>query len=293
MITWQEFLEARTTGQAPARIGVLGLAFDANSSFRRGAAQAPPLIRAAFQSEAANTWSENGTDLSAKDIFADLGDYRFKASVMQDTVAHLAGDVLEQGLHLLSLGGDHSLTYPLVQAISKQYPDLTLVHIDAHGDLYDNFDNNPHSHASPFARIMEAGLVGHLLQLGIRTLNGHQREQVARFQVEVIEMRHWQHDDVLKRIANIDSPVYLSLDIDGLDPAFAPGVSHREAGGLTTRQVLDVIHALRVPIIAADIVEFNPQEDLPKLDSNGLTAMLTGKLFKEVAAQMLANGLPS
>jgi agmatinase len=293
VITWQDFLEARTVGAASARIGVMGFAFDANSSFRRGAAQAPPLIRAAFQSEAANTWSENGIDLGAKDIFADLGDYRFKASAMHETVAHLAGEVLEQGLHLFSLGGDHSLTYPLIQAVSKQYPDLTLIQIDAHGDLYDNFDNNPHSHASPFARIMEAGLVDHLLQLGVRALNGHQREQVARFGVEVVEMRHWQHERVLERIASITSPVYVSLDIDGLDPAFAPGVSHREAGGVSTRQVLDVIHMLSVPIVAADIVEFNPKEDVPKLDANGITAMLAGKLFKELAAQMLANGLPS
>lgn len=292
MIAWNDFLAARSQGKNPARIGVLGLSFDANSSFLTGAAAAPALIRQAFYSDASNLWSERGYDLGAADIFTDLGDYTFTTGAMPESVTHLAADVLGQGLQLLSLGGDHSLTFPLLKAVSKQYPNLTLLHLDAHGDLYDDFDGNRYSHASPFARIMEAGLVDRLLQVGIRTLNGQQRQQVTRFGVEVIDMRAYQHQGLLEHLRTITAPLYLSLDIDVLDPAFAPGVSHREAGGLSTRQVIDILQAINAPLVAADIVEFNPTVDVPANDANGITAMTTAKLFKELAAQMLACGLP-
>lgn len=293
MLAWNDFLAARQRGENPARIGVVGLAFDANSSFLTGAAAAPALIRQAFYSDAANLWSERGYDLGAEGVFADLDDRTFMPDAMPDSVTHLAADVLEQGLHLLSLGGDHSLTFPLVQAASKQYPNLTLVHLDAHSDLYDDFGGNPHSHASPFARIMETELVEQLIQIGIRTLNGEQRQQVTRFGVEVFAMQAYDHRGVLEHLHNLNSPVYLSLDMDVLDPAFAPGVSHREAGGLSTRQVIDLIHAIRAPIVAADLVEFNPIVDMPARDPNGLTAMTAAKLFKELSAQMLVCGLPT
>lgn len=293
MFAWNEFLAARQRGENPARIGVVGLAFDANSSFSTGAAAAPALIRQAFYSDAANLWSERGYDLGAADVFTDLGDHTFMPDAMPDSVTHLAADVLEQGLHLLSLGGDHSLTFPLVQAASKQYPNLTLVHLDAHSDLYDDFGGNSYSHASPFARIMEAELVERLIQVGIRTLNGEQRQQVTRFGVEVFDMAGYDHQGVLEHLRNLTGPVYLSLDIDALDPAFAPGVSHREAGGLTTRQVINLIHAIGAPIVAADLVEFNPIADMPAKDPNGITAMTAAKLFKEISAQMLACGLPT
>jgi arginase family enzyme len=114
--------------------------------------------------------------------------------------------------------------------------------------------------------------------VGIRTINAHQREQVARFGVEVIEMRDFRDGCV----PDFDAPVYISFDLDGLDPAYAPGVSHREPGGLTTRQAIAVIQRIRAPIVGADVVEFNPS-----MDSSGMTAMVCAKLVKEIAGQML------
>jgi arginase family enzyme len=115
------------------------------------------------------------------------------------------------------------------------------LHIDAHGDLYDDFEGNKLSHACPFARIMEEKLAKRLLQIGIRTYNAHQREQVKRFNVEAIEMKDWKDGTTLK----FNGPVYISLDLDALDPAFVPGVSHYEPGGFSTRQVLSVIQNLK------------------------------------------------
>jgi arginase family enzyme len=97
----------------------------------------------------------------------------------------------------------------------------------------------------------------------------------------MIEMREFRQDRDLK----LEGPVYITFDLDGLDPSFAPGVAHREGGGLTTRQALDVIHRVGGPIVGADVVEFNP-----KLDSSGLTAFTAAKLVKEIAGRMLVQG---
>ncbi len=124
---------------------------------------------------------------------------------------------------------------------------------------------------------MEAGLVERLVQIGIRTMVGHQREQAKKFGVEVVEMKDWRDDLTF----SFDTPLYISFDMDCLDPAFAPGVSHWEPGGFSTRQVLRVIQSLRDPIVGADIVEFNPRVEAH------ITAMTAAKVFKEIAAKML------
>jgi len=264
-------------GSAAPRLALIGLRYDENSSFLRGAADAPPLIREALASESSNRWSESGSDLT--DAFFDAGDLgpssgRGMAARVEEAVA----DLLERGLFPIALGGDHSVTYPILRAFARTYPRLTILHFDAHPDLYDDFGGNRYSHASPFARIMEEGLAQRLVQVGIRACTGHQREQAARFGVEMIEMRAGRDDAELR----FDSPVYISFDLDALDPAHAPGVSHREPGGLSTRQALDRIQRIQAPVVGADIVEFNPQRD-----PTGMTASVCAKLLKEIAGQML------
>ena len=127
---------------------------------------------------------------------------------------------------------------------------------------------------------MERQLASRLVQVGIRTLNTHQREQAERFGVEVHQTKDWQGPEQL----NLSGPLYVSIDIDALDPAYAPGVSHHEPGGLSVRQILDVIHSLDLPIIGADIVEYNPSRDI-----NDMTGMVAAKLYKEMCAAILIN----
>jgi agmatinase len=241
----------------------------------RGAAEAPPLIREALFSDARNLWTESGIDLGAKRVLIDSGDVS-PASPKQ--IEEAMASLLARGHRPLSLGGDHSITFPIITAIAREFPTLSILHFDAHPDLYDDFRGNPSSHASPFARIMENKLAQRLVQVGIRTMNGHQREQADRFGVEVIEMKDLQDGLAL----TFETPVYISVDMDALDPAFAPGVVHREPGGLTTRQVIEIIQAVNAPVIGADIVEFNP-----KMDPTGTTAVVCAKILKELAAQML------
>jgi arginase family enzyme len=150
--------------------------------------------------------------------------------------------------------------------------------IDAHPDLYDAFEGDRYSHACQFARIMEERLARGLWQVGIRTMTGHQREQAARFGVEVIDMRRWARGER----PEVRGPVYVSIDLDGIDPAFAPGVSHPEPGGLTVREVLEILRTLDGPFVGADVVELNPRRD-----TDARTAGVAAKLVKELAARMV------
>ncbi len=258
---------------------LIGIRYDAGSSFQRGAAEAPPLIRQALFSPASNLWTEAGIDLGAPGALHDVGDVEPAADgeVRAEIEATIAA-LLDRGLRPLVLGGDHSITYPIIRALRRAYPRLSVLQVDAHPDLYAEFEGDRYSHACPFARIMEEELAERLVQVGIRTMTGHQREQAHRFGVEVIAMADWREPLGLA----FDTPLYVSVDLDGLDPAFAPGVSHREPGGLTVRQVLGIIHAVEAPLAGADVVELNPLND-----PTGLTASVAAKLVKEIAARML------
>jgi arginase len=256
---------------------LVGVAYDASSSFLRGAAAAPPVIRAAIASPAGNNFSERGADLAT---LADAGDLRLSndAAVARREIQAGIDAILDSRHGPIALGGDHSITYPIMRAVAKYHRGVTILHIDAHADLYDEFEGDRYSHACPFARIMEEQLCGRLVQVGVRTLTPHHREQVKRFGVDTIEMQHFAAG---ARPA-VHGPVYVSIDLDGLDPAFAPGVSHRESGGLSVRDVLAMIHALKGPIVAADVVEFNPAQD-----AGGLTAAAAAKIVREIAGTMM------
>jgi arginase len=259
-----------------AKLAIIGIRYDENSSFTKGAADAPPQIRAALRSDAWNLTSENGTDLSDDSIFFDAGDIEPVAgSEMSALIENSLYTLIADGLMPISLGGDHSITYPIVRAFARKYNNLSILHFDAHPDIYDNYQGNRNSHASPFARIMEQKLVKRLVQVGIRTFTA---DQLRKFGVESIEMRNITPDLRLE----FDSPVYISFDVDALDPAFAPGVSHREPGGLSTRQAIELIQRLKGKVVGADIVEFNP-----RMDPLHITGTVCAKIFKEIAARML------
>ena len=263
----------------PNDIAILGIPFDANSSFMRGPAQAPGRIVAALHSDSANMTTENDIDLDQNEQWHLMGDLELYNSINDfDRIEQSIADLLAQDLSVLCLGGDHSITYPIIQAYSQKYSGLTILQFDAHPDLYDELQGNRLSHACPFARIMEERLVSRLVQVGIRTINQRQREQATRFGVEVIEMNQLQQAAEL----TFDGPVYITLDMDCLDPAFAPGVSHYEPGGLSTRELLQLIQGLDAQIVGADLVEYNPERD-----PQGITEMVAAKLLKELLAQML------
>lgn len=262
------------TAMQPGSVVLLGAPFDDASTFLRGAAEAPARIREVLHDGASNLCAEDGTDLGGELRFVDGGDLEGGPEQLEEKIAQL----LARGARVLSLGGDHAISHPIVRAYKKMHTPLTILQFDAHPDLYDEFEGDRHTHASPFARIMEEPPVPRLIQVGIRAWNEHLRAQARRFNVEVHEMRN----GVPASLPDLDGPLYLSLDLDVFDPAFAPGVSHHEPGGMTTREVLRLIQSLEVPVVGADLVELNPRRD-----PQGITAALAAKLVKELAAVML------
>jgi agmatinase len=229
----------------------------------------------------ANSFCENGKEIISGKTYVDLGDMSFienDSEIVHTKIKQKIHQELTASDKIVCLGGDHYISYPVIEAFASNYKDLNVLHFDAHADLYDNFDNNPYSHASPFARIMEKGIVKSLTQVGIRTLNTHQKEQADLFNVNVIEMKDFNFDF----IKTLQSPLYISLDLDVLDPAFAPGISHHEPGGLSVRELISIIQSIPVSIVGADIVELNPVRDI-----NNMTAMVAYKLFKELVSKMI------
>jgi agmatinase len=258
---------------------LLGIPFDANSSYLRGAAEAPPLIREALRCESSNMWTETGVDLGVPGVFEDAGDVSFSGGDAFACIEESVSRVMDRGLRPMCLGGDHSITYPVLRAVGRRHSELTLVHFDAHPDLYEVFEGNRFSHACPFARIMEEGLVKRLVQIGIRTMNAHQRSQAEKFGVEVLEMSKLPAVDRLRKISG---EVYVSFDMDVLDPAFAPGISHREPGGMSVREAVAHLHAIGGTVVGADLVEYNPKQDVSRM-----TAMVAGKILKEMLGIMI------
>jgi arginase len=264
---------------ASARPTLIGLPYDASSSFLRGPALAPARIREELFSSQSNGFSESGLHVLGANGLGDVGDLELpNTGAARGMIEQGIRALADSGVRPLSLGGDHSVTYPVLRALGPRVPGLTILQIDAHPDLYGDFEGDRFSHACPLARIMEEKLATQLVQVGIRTMNAVQRAQADRYGVRVIDMRAW----ALGVRPDLRGPLYVSIDMDGIDPAFAPGVSHREPGGLTVREVVTMIQSLPGTIVGADVVELNPTQD-----TSGASATVAAKLVRELASRML------
>jgi agmatinase len=261
-------------------LALIGIPWDEKSSYLRGAAGAPEAIRKASTGEAINAWTEVGVNLEEESVMADLGDIDISGGyeALFPRIEEKVLEVLNRGAALFILGGDHSISYPVVRAVARKFKPLDILHFDAHPDLYDELYGDRYSHACPFARILEEGLAATLVQVGIRAATGEHRARALRHGVRMIEMREIQ-DRLSLEFAH---PLYISFDLDSLDPAFAPGVSHYEPGGLSTRQVINILHGLRARIVGMDVVELNANRD-----PSGVTAAAAVKIIKEVAGKII------
>jgi len=269
---------------APGLPTLLGVRYDASSSFARGAADGPPAIREAISAPSSNPWTEAGADLGSRSVLDDAGDLiPDPGETGRAAIEARVSELLAAGRLPVVLGGDHSITYPVLRAIRPRYPRLTILHLDAHADLYDRFDGDPYSHACPMARIMEEGLADRLIQVGIRTLSPDQRQQAERFGVELREMRDWRGPEPM----SLEGPVYLSLDLDVLDPAFIAGIAHPEPGGLTVAELVRQLRELEARIVGVDLVELNP-----RLDPSGRSGLVAVKVLKALV-DLLRRSNPS
>jgi len=260
-------------------IALIGIPFDEKSCYLKGAAQGPDAIRAASTGKAINPWTELGVNLEEDVIMVDLGDVDVSGDFQQvfSRIEAKVSSVLEKDAVPVVLGGDHSISYPVVKAFAKKFDSLDILHFDAHPDLYEELYGDRYSHACPFARIMEEGLAQELVQVGIRAATGEQRSRARKHGIRMIEMKNVANDLALE----FYNPLYVSFDLDVLDPAFAPGVSNHEPGGLTTRQAIEIIHNVKAKIVGLDVVELNPERDL-----SNITAAAAVKLIMETVAKV-------
>jgi len=282
---------------AARRIYLAGLPFDHLSTYVRGAGMAPKLIRQALRCGSSNLWSEHGVDLD--EVLQDIGD--------APSFENIEGFIEQLDSPVMCLGGDHAVTLPVLRALGRNQP-LSVLHFDAHPDLYDpssgivaplGTERKPGtkipSHATPFFEALSEGLIKDLLQVGVRTLNKHQALNASRFpQVQIVTMDSiselWQ--DCLADTWGANSEVYISIDLDVLDPAFAPSVSHLEPGGLSTRELVTILRKMKFPnsrIVGADVVEYNPVSEKEHEEGNQLptqSAMVAAKLVKELVGMI-------
>lgn len=262
------------------KIAVLGVPFDEKSSYLRGAADGPGAIRAVSTGKCYCGWTELGVDLEEETVMVDLGDVDTSGDPDKTfgLIEKAVAGVLAKGAVPIVLGGDHSITYPVLKAFAAAHKPLDVLHFDAHPDLYDDLYGDRLSHACPFARILEDGLAESVVQVGVRAVTSAHRSKALKHGVRMVEMKDIQEPLRFK----FSNPLYISFDMDALDPAFAPGVSHHEPGGLSTRQAVQIIQALKGRIVGLDIVELNPGRD-----ASGITAAAAFKIVKEVAGRIV------
>ncbi len=268
------------------QLAVLGVPFDEKSSYLRGAAAGPAAIRAVSTGKCYCGYTELGVNLEEDAVMVDLGDVDTSGDPDKSfalTEKAVAG-ILAKGAVPIILGGDHSITYPVLKAFAAKFKPLDVLHFDAHPDLYDELYGDRLSHACPMARVLEDGLAANIVQVGVRAITAEHRSRALKHGVRMVEMKDIDGPLHLK----FQNPVYISFDLDALDPAFAPGVAHHEPGGLSTRQAVQIIQALKGRVVGLDIVELNPGRDV-----SGITAAAAFKVIKEVAGRVVRQGANS
>lgn len=263
---------------------IIGVPYEATQSYRRGAARGPEAIRAASWS--LETYSpELDRDLEAHLAVADLGDLPVEGldpPEMLEAVA-LAVASLDAGTVPVLLGGDHTLTLGAVRALRARHPDLMVVQVDAHADLRDAYEGNRLSHACVMRRVWEVVGDRRIVQVGIRSGT---REEFAFAQAHCRwSLRALALPDTVKHELR-QVPVYLTLDLDVLDPAFAPGVGNPEPGGPSFQDLWEALRDLgRLKVVGLDLVEL-----APSLDPSGVSAVVAAKLLREILLLFFSGG---
>lgn len=274
----QGFFAGCFTADPDARLVFAGLPDDSQSSFRRGAARGPERIRRAYSAACYNSTSESGMDLAGR-VF-DAGDITPRESWEATAAAfrEFAASLFPAGKIPFFAGGDHAVTVPILEALSVLGEPVHILQIDAHPDLYLEFEGSATSHACVAARLLEMDHVLSVTQYGIRTMNDPQRHAAAAYasRLRIHFARELTGALPLPTHIPDGAPVWLDVDLDGFDPSFAPGVSHPVPGGLSPRQVLNFIQAFRWNLVGMSVVECNPDADF-----HDHTALLAARLLHE------------
>jgi agmatinase len=275
-------------------VAVVGIPFDSGTSYRPGARFGPSAVRQG--SRLLRPWHPGlGVSPVTEQQVADAGDIAcnpFDIKEAVDQIEASAAALLAGAGHLLAIGGDHTIAYPLLRVTRQRFGPPALVHFDAHLDTWDTYFGQRYTHGTPFRRAWEEGLLrrDQTVHVGLRGplysdadleedagmgFAQVTTDDVARLGVDAIA------DQLLTRVGDV--PVYVSVDIDVLDPAHAPGTGTPEAGGLTSRELLALVRALHsASVVGADIVEVSPAYDHAEI-----TAVAASHVLYELVTLMV------
>ncbi|WP_156290201.1 agmatinase [Oceanobacillus salinisoli] len=263
-----------------AKAVIYGMPMDWTVSFRPGSRFGPGRIREASigleeYSPYMDKHLEEVAFFDAGDIPLPFGNPARSLEMIQEYI----GKLLEQDKFPIGLGGEHLVTWPIIQAIHKKYPDMALIHIDAHADLREEYEGEPLSHSTPVRKICE--LIGpeNVYSFGIRS---GMREEFQYAKESGMHMSKFHVSEPLREMlpALSGRNVYVTIDIDVLDPAFAPGTGTAEAGGITSNELLEAIQLISksdIHVIGADLVEV-----APAYDHSEKTAIAASKFVREM-----------
>jgi agmatinase len=276
------------TDPGELEVALIGVPFDGGTTYRPGPRFGPRHIRE--QSAIIRPWNPVlKLNPFAKRRTADFGDLSVNPLSIEDTFRRIERGIsplLDAGVRCVCVGGDHSISLPILRAVAKKRGAVSLIQFDAHNDLWDEYFGSKYSHGTPFRRAFEEGLLqdGDVLQVGLRgQVYGEDDFDFARaHKVRMVTAEEF-HEKGMAIVQNHlrafrRKPVYVTLDIDVVDPAFAPGTGTPQVGGLTSVQILELARSLRgLNIVGCDLVEVSPP-----YDSGGITWLLAANLLFEL-----------
>jgi agmatinase len=282
-------------------LAILGIPFDSLVTFRPGARLGPNAIRQA-SGLCRNYSQQMEVGVFERLLAVDAGDVNLNPFNYEETFRQIEDRVSElqrQGMSVVSLGGDHSILLPILRATSKKFPQLTLIQFDAHSDTTDTgLSGQRFHHGTCIRRAIEEGLVqgNRIFQIGIRGFieSAGYNDYAKQAGIHVLDMEgiHNRNQreaflETLRALAG-SGPCYLTFDIDGIDPAFAPGTGTPVVGGLTSFEALNIMRSFRgLQFIGGDVVEV-----APAYDHSEITALLGAAIAMEMAALIALRNLP-
>lgn len=269
-------------------VALIGIPFDGGTTYRPGPRFGPRHVRQ--QSAIIRPWNPVlGVNPFEKFRVADYGDFSVNPLSIEDTFARVqkqTEQVLDAGARCASVGGDHSLSLPLLRAVARKHGPVALIQFDAHNDLWDSYFGSRYSHGTPFRRAIEEESIreGQFLQVGLRgqVYDEHDFDFARKHKVKMITAEQFHEQGMGPYLRHLRAfrkqPVYVTLDIDCVDPAYAPGTGTPQVGGFTSMQILNLVRALRgLNIVSCDLVEVSPP-----YDTGEITSLLAANLLYEL-----------
>jgi agmatinase len=265
-----------TRGYAEAGVVLVGAGLDATVCFRSGTGEGPRAVR--YYSECIEEYSLRLDRDLREAAYCDLGDIVLTAADIAAALSRInatAAEILADGKVPGFIGGEHLITGAVLAAVNRFFPDVVVLHFDAHADLRDKYLGESLSHATVMRRVVEMLGPGRVYQFGIRSAD---REEIEYARENTRLFLYGVREPYSALRQEIDKPVYITIDIDVVDPGYAPGVGTPEAGGITPRELLETVYGFAgLNVVGFDIVEVNPV-----CDPGGLTPLLAATVLREM-----------